>query len=458
MMVPAARPVRASLRIPALFLAALLAGLLGLVVGTAAPASAATSCPCSLWPDTTVPTNPDFNDGIPVELGTQFTADYAGVVTGVRFYKGVTNTGTHVGSLWTATGTLLARVTFGNETASGWQQASFSAPVAISAGTPYVISYHNPTGNYSFDGGYFSAATYVAAPLRAPGGNGASNGLFTYSVEPTFPTGTFNGTNYWVSPVFDRTVASVAVTPNPVSVQSGKTVQLAATATYTDGATADVTSAVTWSATGTATVSTSGLVTGTAGGTAVVTATLGGVSGTTSVTVTAPVLTSITVSPNPVSVIAGVPSQLTATGVYSDGSRKDLTSLATWASSNTTNATVSATGVVTGRAAGSATISATYQGVRATTTAGVRTILDLDVRPGIVFVAVGRTTQLRAVALLSDWTYVDLTNQASWSSGLPGIASVSSTGLVTGRFIGVAFVGAKVGSSSALSTVNVTLF
>ena len=35
----------------------------------------------------------------------KFKADSNGTVTGVRFYKAAANTGTHIGSLWTAAGT-----------------------------------------------------------------------------------------------------------------------------------------------------------------------------------------------------------------------------------------------------------------------------------------------------------------------------------------------------------------
>ena len=47
-----------------------------------------------------------------VELGVEFKADLDGSITGVRFYKATANTGTHIGNLWTTTGTLLARGTF----------------------------------------------------------------------------------------------------------------------------------------------------------------------------------------------------------------------------------------------------------------------------------------------------------------------------------------------------------
>ena len=70
------------------------------------------------------PASPDSGDTSAVELGLRFTAAKTGYITGVRFFKSTTNTGTHVGSLWTASGTRLATVTFSGESASGWQSAT----------------------------------------------------------------------------------------------------------------------------------------------------------------------------------------------------------------------------------------------------------------------------------------------------------------------------------------------
>jgi hypothetical protein len=89
------------------------------------------------------------SDTAAVELGVKFQSDVAGVITGIRFYKGSTNTGSHVGKLWTTAGQVLATVTFTNETATGWQQADFTQPVAIAANTAYVASYIAPGGHYS---------------------------------------------------------------------------------------------------------------------------------------------------------------------------------------------------------------------------------------------------------------------------------------------------------------------
>jgi hypothetical protein len=156
----------------------------------------------SVFPPTAVPGTPATNDPQAIELGMKFQASIPGQITALRFYKGATNTGTHVGSLWTSTGTLLASVTFTGETASGWQQMALSSPVAISANTTYVVSYHTTVGNYSFDTNYFGSAV-VNGPLTAlADGAAGGNGVFLSGAGGVFPTQTFNAANYWVDVVF----------------------------------------------------------------------------------------------------------------------------------------------------------------------------------------------------------------------------------------------------------------
>src|SRR3954447_322130 len=170
------------------------------------------ACPCtSLWRPATNPTLPSAADSNAVELGTKFYSDVDGFITGVRFYKSTSNNGTHVGNLWSLTGTRLATVTFASETPSGWQQATFSSPVPVTANTTYVISYHTNVGSYAADGAYFATAPIDSPPLHAPTGPVAGgNGVFAYG-ESQFPTSTFNSTNYWVDVVF----ASSVVDSNP---------------------------------------------------------------------------------------------------------------------------------------------------------------------------------------------------------------------------------------------------
>jgi hypothetical protein len=114
----------------------------------------AVSCPCTIWSASAAPVNPAENDPGAVEVGVKIRSDVNGFITGVRFYKGTANTGTHIANLWTTSGTRLATATFTNETATGWQQVTFASPVAIIDGTDYVASYHTNVGHYAGDGGF----------------------------------------------------------------------------------------------------------------------------------------------------------------------------------------------------------------------------------------------------------------------------------------------------------------
>jgi len=160
-----------------------------------------TLAPTSLWTATDVPGNTD-TDPTAIELGMRFRPDTPGKITGVRFYKGAGNTGTHVGSLWDSNGTKLASVTFTGESATGWQEALFSTPVDIIARNVYTVSYTAPNGHLSYDSHYFETAprnTQFLTGLQT--GDGGSNGVYT-TTTGTYPTSSFNATNYWVDVVF----------------------------------------------------------------------------------------------------------------------------------------------------------------------------------------------------------------------------------------------------------------
>jgi hypothetical protein len=138
-----------------------------------------------------------------VELGVRFRSDTNGTVTGIRFYKASTNTGTHTGTLWSNSGTRLATGTFSSETASGWQQLNFTTPVTISANTVYVASYHTSTGHYSFGKFYFAGTGVDSPPLHAlADGVAGANGGFAYGSASSFPNQGWNSSNYWVDVVF----------------------------------------------------------------------------------------------------------------------------------------------------------------------------------------------------------------------------------------------------------------
>ncbi|MBY2919518.1 DUF4082 domain-containing protein, partial [Rhizobium leguminosarum] len=151
------------------------------------------------------------DDTSAVELGVKFQTSLAGTITGIRFYKGSQDTGTHTGSLWSSTGTRLATLTFTNETASGWQIAYFTSPVALTAGQSYTASYHTNTGHYSTTADYF-ISNVTSGPLTAPA---SGNGVYTYGSASLYPTGTFQSTNYWVDVMF--TTSGSNTTPTAVA-------------------------------------------------------------------------------------------------------------------------------------------------------------------------------------------------------------------------------------------------
>ena len=173
----------------------------------------------TLFSNAAVPSIASVNDSNAQELGVKFESTQPGYITGIRFYKGTTNTGTHVGHLWTSTGTLLATATFTNETASGWQQVTFANPVAIAMNTVYVASYYAPNGDYAADGAYFASSGASSGPLLALSNAAASgNGVYVGGTGGGFPTNSYNATNYWVDVVFNP--GKVNTPPPTVTAQA----------------------------------------------------------------------------------------------------------------------------------------------------------------------------------------------------------------------------------------------
>lgn len=149
-----------------------------------------------------VPSSIDFGDASAYELGVKFTSDINGKVTGIRFYKSTSNTGTHIGRIWSvgSPGLQLASVTFTGESASGWQEMTFSSPLSIVSGTTYIASFSCPNGHYSANVGYFASA-HDSPPLHALA-NSSDNGVFDTN-PGTYPgTNSSTSANFWVDLIF----------------------------------------------------------------------------------------------------------------------------------------------------------------------------------------------------------------------------------------------------------------
>lgn len=184
------------------------------------------ACPCTIFSDLSSPAS-DIPDPGSVEVGVKFSSDADGIITGVRFYKAVDNIGVHTGSLWTAAGVLLATATFSNESTSGWQTVTFASPVAITAGTSYVASYHAPNGHYQATPGAFASTGVDNFPLHVP----AHGSLYDYATG--FPRSSSDA-DYGVDVVFTvpaSTVPTVTAT-TPAANATSVSVGTAITATF----------------------------------------------------------------------------------------------------------------------------------------------------------------------------------------------------------------------------------
>jgi hypothetical protein len=190
------------------------------------------TCPCSLWGANVTPIAPDSTDPTPVEVGVKFTTDTYGTIASIRFYKASGNTGTHTGSLWASDGTRLAQATFSGESATGWQTATFSSPVAVQPNTTYIASYYAPNGHYTATADYFwrapapgpnGGATTDSPPLHALHNTSSTgNGVYSYGATSSFPTNSFGAGNYWVDVLFSALPAPGTVT-NVTASTAGKT-------------------------------------------------------------------------------------------------------------------------------------------------------------------------------------------------------------------------------------------
>jgi len=174
-------------------------------------------------------------------------------------------------------------------------------------------------------------------------------------------------------------------------------------------------------------------------------------------TVESSTVATVELSPATTSVQAGATVTLTARALDAGGERVNVGELR-WSSSNTTVATVSSTGVVTTRAPGEVRIAASAFGRSgtATITVSARDVASVVVSPASVSMRVGVSAPLQAQALDAEGGV--LTGRSvTWTSANTAVATVSSTGVVTGVTPGATTITATSGGRTGQAAVTVTL-
>ncbi len=386
------------------------------------------------------------------------------------------------GSLPPAPGTNPVKATTAVATGAGYATAKITAsigaivspPVPVSIGTPVLQSIGvGPSSLPPIPLG--ASITFAATGNSSDGTNAALGGVSWASSNPGVlqfvgggtakamggGTATVTATQGLITGSVTVTVAPVAlssITISPATVPAfglghappaagqplvGPSQQLAATGTYLDGTTQNLTNVVTWN-TGTppvAAVSATGLVTplGTAGTSSITADWLGVMSAPVVVTVNAAAsLIGLAVHPGGPIAVQTQQVQFTANALNSDQTTSVLGALATpdgWKSSNTAVATIDpSSGLAAAVAPGSTTITVTSGGVTASATLAVTSaaLNGISISPINASVAEGLTLQLKATGIYSDGTHADLTSSVTWISGGPDLTIDPETGIASG--------------------------
>lgn len=309
-----------------------------------------------------------------------------------------------------------------------------------------------------------------ATVSNAAGSRGLATGTGVGSATLTAALDGVSGTA--ALSVTDAVLQSINVTPSAAKVAKGDQPQYTATGLFSDGSTLDITGTVTWGSSDATVVQISnatdseGLATALAPGKVDISASLDSVTGKTTLEVTTAVVRSIEIVPAAPSVPRGTSVQLSATAVYSDGTRQPATSSVNWSSSDNAIATVSNTagskGLVSAGNEGQVTITAAdpVTSVSSTTTVKVTpaALTGIQVQPASGTGAAnsrvpagGYTLQYKAIGQYSDGSTADITTQVLWSSLNTDVATVSNTagqkGLATSG---------TAGSTTLLATLNGT--
>src|SRR5437016_3331850 len=171
-------------------------------------------------------------------------------------------------------------------------------------------------------------------------------------------------------------------------------------------------------------------------------------------------LTLLQVTPGNASVAASSTQQFSATGKYSDGSSKDLTSSVLWSSSDTSVASVNNGGLATGVVVGVVTVTAQFGAMQGSATLNITNagtnLTGITLSPVAASVPVNTAQQFTATGNYNDGSSRDLTALVTWGSSSTAVATVDGNGLVTAVAAGSTNISATLGSISNSTSLTVT--
>ena len=274
-------------------------------------------------------------------------------------------------------------------------------------------------------------------------------------------------TSNFLVTVTNATLDSITISPtNPAAFAKGTTEQFTATGNYSDGSTQNLSSIVNWLSSNTAvfTINNNGLATGTGIGAATLTANYQGQSTTTpAVQVTPATVASIAVTPANPTIASNSTQQFIATATFTDGSTEDISTSATWTSSNTSAATIDNNGLATAHSIGSTTITAHSGTLTNATTLtistgpGTQVTLDsIAITPPNAALVAGNILQYTATGTYSDGSSRNLSSSVTWSSSSITTATISASGSASAVGAGTTTIAAALGSITSSTSLSVS--
>ena len=250
---------------------------------------------------------------------------------------------------------------------------------------------------------------------------------------------------------------------SPQSIANGLNLSLKAIGTYTDGSTKDISSSIKWSVSDSSIfIDTSGNISTSGTGKKTITASLGSISQTIELNVTTAELVSLTVTPALKSLAKGTTIQLSATGVYTDGTQRDHTKDVLWSSDpnkTSINNSSGKEGFLTAVNTGISTVSATLNGKTGSSLITVSPAELVSISLGAPkSIADGLSSQFKAIGTYTDNSTVDISSLVSWSVSGKGSVSngILNGGLVSTSGDGITTINASYLGISANTTLTVT--
>ncbi|MFK8137095.1 MAG: Ig-like domain-containing protein [Bdellovibrionales bacterium] len=172
----------------------------------------------------------------------------------------------------------------------------------------------------------------------------------------------------------------------------------------------------------------------------------------------APTLVSSYISFNSTRIAVGNISQLSVTGVYSNGTSAEAMSSGGWTSSDESVATIDSLGVLTPVSAGTVSVIHSLNGVSSsqefTITSAV--LVGLSLNDLNFELSAGLSKQLAATGLYDDGSSQDLTQLVSWSTGDVSISNFSSPGVLLAVSAGATTVSVDYGGFSVSTNMTVS--